>query len=207
MPDKLILRGSIVAALLLLCLAMGVIGGMNFAPDVAAIRWLESVRASDPGLTMSAITITHAGSVWGTLGAGIGASGWLALRGEWRRGLILALAVAVERLTVDGLKLLLNRSRPSFDLHPVTTHSSSFPSGHSGNSMAVLLAIALIAVPRAHRVPAVIVAVCGAVLIGITRPYLGVHWPTDVIGGWSLGAAIAIVAASIADAGRSEPTQ
>jgi undecaprenyl-diphosphatase len=71
--------------------------------------------------------------------------------------------------------------------------------------MAVLLAIALIAVPRTRRVPAVIAAVCGSLLVGSTRPYLGVHWPSDVIGGWALGAAIAIIAGSIADRLRDEP--
>jgi undecaprenyl-diphosphatase len=73
--------------------------------------------------------------------------------------------------------------------------------------MAVLLAIALIAVPRAHRVPAVVMAVLASLLVGSTRPYLGVHWPSDVIGGWSLGAAIAILAATIADSRRSAAPQ
>jgi undecaprenyl-diphosphatase len=89
----------------------------------------------------------------------------------------------------------------------VVTNSSSFPSGHAGNSMAVFLTIALVAVPRAHRIPAIFGAVLASLVVGCTRPYLGVHWPSDVIGGWSLGAAIAIVIGSIADARDSKAAQ
>jgi undecaprenyl-diphosphatase len=118
---------------------------------------------------------------------------------------LLAGTVVGERVIVDGMKLLIDRTRPAFDLHPVVTHSSSFPSGHSGNSMAVFLAIALIAVPRPQRVPAVITAVLASILVGSTRPYLGVHWPSDVIGGWALGAAIALVVGLISDRLKDRP--
>jgi undecaprenyl-diphosphatase len=120
---------------------------------------------------------------------------------------VLGATVVGERLVIDGLKLLIDRTRPSFDLHPVVTHSSSFPSGHAGNSMAVFLSIALIAAPRAYRVRAVIAALLASLLVGSTRPFLGVHWPSDVIGGWSLGAAIAIIAWTIAEGRGSTAAQ
>ncbi len=53
--------------------------------------------------------------------------------------------------------------------------------------MAVFLAIALIAAPAPYRRHAVIAAVMMSLAVGSTRPYLGVHWPSDVIGGWTLG--------------------
>ena len=81
------------------------------------------------------------------------------------------------------------------------THSSSFPSGHAGNTMAVFLSVALIAAPPAWRRSAVILAIGLSVAIGLTRPYLGVHWPSDVIGGWSLGIVIALIAWRIAERG------
>ncbi|MDQ3074529.1 MAG: phosphatase PAP2 family protein [Pseudomonadota bacterium] len=207
MPKKLFVRATVVAALLLLCLIAGIVGGAQFVPDVAMIHSLEAVRASSPGLTTLAILVTHAGSVFGTLVGGLGVAGWLAWRGQRWLATVLGATVLGERLVVDGLKLLMDRARPSFDLHPVVTHSSSFPSGHAGNSMAVFLAIALIAVPRANRVRAVIAALVATLLIGITRSYLGVHWPSDVIGGWSLGAAIAIIGWTIAESRRSAAAQ
>jgi undecaprenyl-diphosphatase len=73
--------------------------------------------------------------------------------------------------------------------------------------MAVFLSIALIAAPRAYRVRAVIAALLASLLVGSTRPFLGVHWPSDVIGGWSLGAAIAIIAWTIAEGRGSTAAQ
>ena len=203
MRKNLIERAALVAMLFLVFLAAGWIGGMALVPDVRLIRQLQLIRADAPYLTLAAIAVTQAGSAFATLGGGLGIAAWLGLRGHRWRGAVLGAAVLAERMVVDGLKLLIDRARPSFDLHPVVTHSSSFPSGHAGNSMAVFLSIALIAVPRAHRTPAVIIALLASLLIGSTRPYLGVHWPSDVIGGWALGATIAIVAWSIAERGGS----
>lgn len=194
------MRGLLIAALLIVSLVAGLVGGMHFAPDVAVIRHLKDVRALAPDLTMLAIIMTQAGSVFGTFGGGLAATAWLARRRHFRRAAVLAGAVIVERLMLDGMKLAIDRARPGFDLYPVATHSSSFPSGHAGNSMAVFLAIALIAVPREQRRVAVIAALVASFLIGLTRPFLGVHWPSDVIGGWALGAAVAIAAATIAEA-------
>jgi membrane-associated phospholipid phosphatase len=80
---------------------------------------------------------------------------------------------------------------------PTVTGDSSFPSGHSGNSMAVFAAIALIAVPRAWRRSALALAIAASIAIGLTRPYLGVHWPSDVVGGWALGLLAAGLAVAI----------
>ena len=193
------LRVALVLLLLLLWLIAGLVGGIDFAPDVKLVRQLQLIRADAPGVTLAAIAVTQAGSAFGTVGGGLGVAAWLAWRRDHWPAAVLGATVIAERIVIDGMKMAIDRTRPSYDLHPVVTHSSSFPSGHSGNSMAVFLSIALIAVPRAHRVPAVIVAVLASLLVGITRPYLGVHWPSDVIGGWSLGAAMAIAAWSIAE--------
>ena len=207
MPKNILARMMLVAALFCLCLAAGLLGGIDYPPDLALIRQLQEVRASSPGLTLAAIALTQAGSVFGTLGGGLGVAAWLAWRGQRWLAAVLGATVIGERVVVDGLKLLIDRTRPTLDLHPVATHSSSFPSGHAGNSMAVFLAIALIAVPRAYRRGAVTSALLASLLVGITRPYLGVHWPSDVIGGWAVGAGIAIIASTIAEARGSTAAQ
>ncbi len=207
MPNKLIFRVLLVVLLFVICLVAGIVGGIGFPPDVTAIRELERVRANSADLTKLAIVVTHVGSAYFTLGGGLAVSAWLAWSGRRRAALVLGATVLGERLIIDGLKLLINRDRPEFDIHPVATHISSFPSGHATNSMAVFLAIALIAVPRANRGPAVITAVALSLLIGATRPFLGVHWPSDVIGGWALGAALAIIGWFVAERARSTATK
>ncbi len=190
----------VIAAVLTLCLGAGLVGGVGFPLDVAVVRHFETVRASAPELTLAAIAITQAGSAWATLGSGASVAAWLAWHGQRRLAAVLGATVIGERIAIDGLKLLIDRARPTLGLHPVETHSSSFPSGHAGNSMAIYLAIALIASPRKYRLAAVVCAFIASLIIGATRPFLGVHWPSDVVGGWALGAAIAITSWSIAEA-------
>jgi membrane-associated phospholipid phosphatase len=199
MTKKLIIRGVTIALLLTLCLVAGRIGGLGFPPDVNAIHRLEAIRTVSPLITETAIAITQAGSAYGTVSVGFAVVAWLVWRGQRWLAVVLGVTVIGERLVIDGMKLLIDRSRPAFDLHPVVTHSSSFPSGHAGNSMAVFLSIALIAVPRAHRSLGLVAALLASFIIGTTRPYLGVHWPSDVVGGWSLGAAIAIIAWTLSE--------
>ena len=199
MSQKILIRALAVAVLFFICLGAGVIGGIDFPFDVAVIHHLETVRASSPELTLALIAVTQAGSAWATIGSGLGVAAWLGWRRHlWLEG-VLGATVVSGRLAIDGLKLLIDRTRPTFDLHPVVTHSSSFPSGHAGNSMTVFLAIALIASPRRYRLAAVSTAVLASLIIGATRPYLGVHWPSDVIGGWALGAGMAIIAWTFAE--------
>ena len=207
MSKIILVRAVTVALLFALSLAAGIIGGIDFAPDVAIIGHFQTVRASSPGLTLAAVAVTQAGSAFATFGGGLAISAWLFLRRDHFRGALLGATVVGSRIAVDGLKLLIDRTRPTFDLHPVATHSSSFPSGHSGNTMAVFLAVALIAVPRAYRLSAVVLALLASVIIGATRPYLGVHWPSDVIGGWALGAGLAIIAWTIDDTHGSHPAK
>ena len=191
-------RFAPIVLLLSIFAVAGFVGGIGFQPDVTAIREFQEWRIHSPRFTMVMIALTYLGGVYATFGCGLAASLWLGLRHQWRRAGLLAAVVGGERLIVDGLKLMLDRARPAFDAHPVVTHSSSFPSGHSANTMAVFLAIALIAVPERWRRHAVIVAVGASALIGLTRPYLGVHWPSDVVGGWALGATLAIAASRFA---------
>ena len=115
----------------------------------------------------------------------------LALRGHKQHGLALLLVTFGGRSFVEVLKWLLDRPRPDVIDHPVVVHSLSFPSGHAANSMIVYLALALIVAPllRRRRSGAVAVAAILAVSIGLTRPILGVHWPTDVLAGWAVGIA------------------
>ena len=198
---KIFSSPATIGALVLVFLFAGLFGGPENPFDIAMIHRLTDIRQAHPQFASLVVIVTQLGSVYATLGLGLLASAWLAVRSKVRLAMLLAATVIIERLTVDGLKLIIGRPRPDFDLHPVMTHSSSFPSGHSANSMAVFVAVAMIAAPPAWRRPALAVAISLGLIIGATRPFLGVHWPSDVIGGWAWG--LLVVTLSLAAGRRS----
>ncbi len=112
---------------------------------------------------------------------------------QWT-ALWLVVVTACGGMTESVLKVVVGRSRPDLDhvlLHPVT---KSFPSGHATNTTIVFGAIALalvVAVPSrtawAARFAAATAALV-AVVVGLSRPVLGVHFVSDVVAGWTLGA-------------------
>jgi undecaprenyl-diphosphatase len=117
----------------------------------------------------------------------------LVLTGHVRLGLFVVVAVIGGWLVDNGLKELIGRERPVFD-DPVSTSSGpSFPSGHAMTSTAAYGAVVLLARRRAVTVAAIVLVVA----IGITRIVLGVHWVTDVLGGWVVGAAWVLLCARV----------
>lgn len=170
------------------------IGGSTYPLDVAAIRDGVAWRAAHPDTTGAFIFYTHLGSVWALGPMTIAGAGWLWWRRQRARALALVASVLAVRLGVEVLKLIVDRARPSLDAHPVVVHSQSFPSGHAANSMATFLALALFVAPEGWRRPAVAAAVTASLAMGATRPVLGVHWPSDVLAGWILGAAVVLLA-------------
>ena len=119
----------------------------------------------------------------------------------WRRWTpILLMAVAAGgslTLTIVG-KQAIGRARPPHELAvPPYETSPSFPSGHTLNSWVILLLAAYLVCckvdERRWRVTAVVTAVVLAVAMGLSRVYLGHHWLTDVLVGWTLGSAWLVV--------------
>lgn len=184
---RIFLRLPVLFLLLAFFIGAELLGGPTNSFEVMVIRWLAEIRAEMPALTRATIVLTEYGGALATLGLMAIFAIWLFWKRAYGRALLLIVTVLAERNIVEGLKLLFVRPRPAFDVHPVMIGSWSYPSGHSANSMTAYLAIALIAVPFAWRRPAILTAAVLVALIGASRCYLGVHWPSDVIGGWSLG--------------------
>jgi membrane-associated phospholipid phosphatase len=113
---------------------------------------------------------------------------WLWYAGRGRLGVVVLLVVTIGRALSEGQKYWIARARPDLEPHLVIVKTSSFPSGHATNSMIFYLSLAVVltAGTRSQR-PAVAGAVLLSLLIGASRVMLGVHWPSDVIGGWAFG--------------------
>lgn len=123
---------------------------------------------------------------------------------EKKRGAALFVLAAVAGGTVLSaiLKLAIARSRPDIVPHLVDVHTASFPSGHAMLSAVVYLTLggllSRVERPRRVKIYVLSVAVILTLLIGVSRVYLGVHWPTDVLAGWCAGAAWATLCWRIA---------
>ena len=108
--------------------------------------------------------------------------------GNWRGAIQLTGITLTGRLLVELLKDWTARVRPDAMGHLVPVDSLAFPSGHAANATLVWLCLALL-LPRGARSRAFAVwaAVWLALAVGLSRIMLGVHWPSDVIGGWAFG--------------------
>jgi len=154
--------------------------------DRAVVVWATGERSD--GTTTAMLALTELGSMR-TLGPLLAvAATWLVVRRRppWTVAAITATVGVVALVNVT--KLLVGRVRPALD--PVLdVGSPSFPSGHAGQSATVLMVLAVVLTGRgAARTTAVAVAVVLSVAVGATRVYLGVHYPSDVLAGWLLGA-------------------
>jgi undecaprenyl-diphosphatase len=123
--------------------------------------------------------------------------GFLLLQGKPRVAGVTVIAIGTGMLLSPVLKLGFDRPRPDLVPHEVSVYSASFPSGHALHAAVVYLTLgALLARVQPHRRLkgyVLTVSVVLMVLVGSTRVYLGVHWPTDVLAGWAAGAAWAIL--------------
>ena len=127
-----------------------------------------------------------------TLVTGI-AAGAALVRRRIGMAVFIALTIAVGAVLDTQLKLVFARPRPSVVPHLVDVTSASFPSGHAMNSAIVCLTLAALlarrTTDRGLRAYLACIGVGLALVVGASRVVLGVHYPTDVIGGWVAGAA------------------
>jgi len=172
-------------------------------------RLLMALRsAADPALPVGPVwlreimrDITALGSTFVLLLVTIAAIGFLALTENRRAALLVLVAVFGGTLLSSLLKAGFDRARPDLVMHTTTVYSASFPSGHAMMSAVVYLTLGalLAATQQGARLKFYILALCAflTLLVGVSRVYLGVHWPTDVLAGWALGASWAMACWSV----------
>ena len=146
--------------------------------------------------------LTALGSIMVVALVTVSAAGFLLVVRKYGAALLLLVAVIGGAGLSESLKLGIARARP--DLIPINMDISgmSFPSGHATLAAVCYLTIAALLAheQQKRRVKAYVIfaAVLVTLMVGLSRIYLGVHWATDVLGGWCLGAAWAILCWNVA---------
>ena len=160
-----------------------------FPFDAPLLNFLHA-RAS-PAWDWFFVWISRLGFAWGVLPADIVVLLWLAISRRFRDSLFFFLAVAGSEILNVAAKNYFTRDRPSLwlSITPETTYS--FPSGHAMASATLGMALIMLFWPSRGRWPVLLGAACFVFLVGVSRIYLGVHYPSDILTGWA--AAIAWV--------------
>jgi undecaprenyl-diphosphatase len=117
--------------------------------------------------------------------------GFLCLQARYRTALMVAVAAGSGEIVNQLLKQLFMRPRPSVVSHLRDVTTASFPSGHAMESAIVYLTLGVmlmrVAEGRIAKIYCLGIAMLVTFLVGSSRVFLGVHYPTDVLGGWILG--------------------
>lgn len=155
-----------------------------------------------PWLTLAARDITSLGGYTVLVLITAMVLGFLVLNGKRAAALLTLIATAGGMLFSAILKDYFDRPRPDLVPHGVDVFTASFPSSHAMLSAVTYLTLgALLARTQSRqgiKVYVLALATLLTLLIGVSRVYLGVHWPSDVLAGWSLGAAWALLCWSVA---------
>ena len=189
--------GAVVLFALVVALGYAVTAGYFRAFDIAVSHAINMQRGSSPDWLiqlMQGISWIGGGAQRYIIVAILTAALWR----WWGWGSALAMGVTtlIAALTSDVMKYFFARVRPDLvtQLDPIT--SPAFPSGHANNA-AVVYILFIMLVPQARHPLWQIAAATMISMTGVSRIMLGVHWPTDVLGGWMLGASFALMAGAV----------
>ncbi len=152
----------------------------------------EAVESRSGGMDTVAVTITEIGNTFAMalLATLVGIWSWA--RGRRADAVFVVATMAGAALLFRGIKILVDRPRPPALTQVVRETNESLPSGHATMSMVVIGSLVVLAWAgraRMTRVAMVVAAALWVGAVGSTRIYLGVHWFSDVLIGWLLGAA------------------
>jgi membrane-associated phospholipid phosphatase len=159
--------------------------------DTSLLNFIRSL--SSDGLTTLFKFVTHGGDTVFILSATVLLAVYLYLKKRPRDMMAVLFSVGGAGIINLLLKLFFQRSRPDIELALITENSFSFPSGHAMGSAALGLVVAIMFLRSKYRWPALLLSGTYIFVIGVSRVYLGVHYPSDIIAGWCISLAWVLV--------------
>jgi undecaprenyl-diphosphatase len=158
--------------------------------DAPIVQYVAAHRIADLTSVMKAVTTTGNDLyLWSAVL--IGGTILARLTRSWRPLLLLALTMLGAMSLNQTIKLAVARTRPHSLFWAIQANGWSFPSGHATESAAIYATLAYMFARTQSRLGvrsmAYAIGIVAPLLIGLSRIYLGVHWPTDVVAGWALG--------------------
>ena len=161
--------------------------------DLAVVQILH--RLSSDEKTALAVGLTEIAATKTVLIVAAVAAALLLVRGHWHGSIAVCVSITATQAIVFGIKALVARGRPPASSSLVDAAGHAFPSAHAASGMALYGLLALYMIQRLHgraRLAACALALVGVGSVGLTRVYLGAHYPTDVLAGWLVGAVIGL---------------
>jgi len=168
-------------------LAEDVWAGQPFAWDAPLMEAARAFASPAGDGAMVAASIVGAPRAMFVVSAAV--AGVLYRKGYRQRAAFMAISAGGAGLLNAAAKAMFRRERPDLWVPLVAEHDFGFPSGHAMGTMAVVLAIAVLAWGTRWRVLVAVVGAAFVALVGASRVYLGVHFPSDVMAGWLASAA------------------
>ncbi len=154
-----------------------------FPFDAPILNMLHALAT--PTLDRIAVLLAKVGFAWGVIPLDVIVLLWLALRRRYRDSLFFGLAVIGSAVLNVAAKNYFARARPSLWLSITPENTYSFPSGHAMGSATLGMALILLCWRTRWRWPVALTALAFVLLIGVSRIYLGVHYPSDILAGWT----------------------
>lgn len=177
---------------LFFCLLLPLAGFVTLADEIheaeslhfdQALLWRMHGLAS-PALDAFSVLMSRLGYQWGVIPLDLLLVAALAFQRRWRDTLFAVTACVGSALLNIGSKHLFQRERPSLWESIAPESTFSFPSGHAMGSMTLAATAVFLAWHTRWRWPVLIAAVVFVPCVGLSRVHLGVHYPSDILGGW-----------------------
>lgn len=180
------LTASLTLLVIFIGIAAGISGNRPLMFDEPILLFLHA--QASPLLTAFFTTVTHLGDSVVIILLIMGLAAYYTYRKMYHKALFVTFGIGGVVVANTLLKSIFQRERPALWAHLVNETNFSFPSGHAMLSAAFATMLVILFWETKYRWLVVVLATVGTVIVGLSRLYLGVHYPSDILAGWCVSA-------------------